>query len=146
MKTFEYRGFDLAGQVARGLIEAANLKEARDRLTTRGVLPEDVREAGRPKTSSWRFRASLRLDLPTRAAVYRELSALLRAGISLVPALQIVIHAADQPAHASILSLVRDRIRDGSGLSEALLLADPRLAIFERAALTAGERSSTLDL
>ena len=45
MKTFAYKGFDATGRAAQGLIEALDLKEAREKLQTRGVLPETVAPA-----------------------------------------------------------------------------------------------------
>ena len=39
MTTFEYKGFDATGRARNGLIEAADLKDARKRLAARGLLP-----------------------------------------------------------------------------------------------------------
>ncbi len=144
MKTFEYRGFDLSGRLARGLVEAVDAKEAREHLAARGILPEIVEPAGRDHglVSGWRRR---RLDASARADVYRELGALLKAGVPMLSAFQMAINSAAHPQHAVMLSQVRDRIREGGALVDSWVAADARLPNFERAALTAGERSGALD-
>ena len=46
MTTFEYKAYDTAGRSSTGLIEAADLKDARRRLAARGLLPESLAAAG----------------------------------------------------------------------------------------------------
>lgn len=141
MKTFEYRGFDTGGRVARGLIEALDLKEARERLAARGVLAERLAAAGRPAAG----RGRSVFGLEARAMLYRELGALLRAGLPLAHALEILIQAPELSEHRSPLAGIRDRIGEGSALADALSKASPKVSAFERAAIETGERAATLD-
>jgi general secretion pathway protein F len=122
-------------------VEALDLKEARERLASQGILPETVAEAGEPRGFGLRAQG---LNAGARADAYRELGALLRAGIPMVSALQIVINASDA-VQARPLARVRDLLREGGGLSDALASVSRQLPAFERAALAAGERAGTLD-
>ncbi|MDA0576492.1 MAG: type II secretion system F family protein [Verrucomicrobia bacterium] len=134
MKTFEYRGFDTAGQSCRGLVEALNPKDAREKLATGGILAERLSPTGRPL----RFRAE------ARANFYRELMALLTAGIPLVRALELLITAARHTTTGTLLAGVRDRVREGRSLADALAAVGASVTKLEHAVIHAGERAGTL--
>lgn len=143
MRTFAYSGFDAAGASRRGLIEAADLKEAREKLAARGVFPERVSAAGERTTLSEGGDAGL--DLETRVALYRELGVLTAAGLPLVQALEVLMESPELGVAPSLLATVRDRVREGAGLAAALGAASARIRPFERAILEVGERSGALD-
>ncbi|MBN1557310.1 MAG: type II secretion system F family protein [Lentisphaerae bacterium] len=136
MKTFTYRGYDRAGRLRKGLIEALGVKDARETLAARGILAERLQASGRRAG----FRAA------TRAMVYRELGALLRAGLPLVRALDILIDSPELGGARALLAGVRDRIREGVPLVTALAEGAPSVTAFEQAVLEAGERSATVDV
>lgn len=136
MRTFVYRGFDAQGHGCRGLVEALSAKDARRDLAHDGILARQVLEAGQRQ----RFSSEM------RALVYHELSALLGAGLPLVQALGILIETPELERVRVILAGVRDRVRDGAGLADALLNGSPRFSVFEHAVLVASEASGTLQL
>ncbi|HEY8241119.1 MAG TPA: hypothetical protein VIH35_06720, partial [Kiritimatiellia bacterium] len=106
MKTFEYRGYDLAGHLAKGLIEGLDLKDAREKLSARGVLAERVAPAGGARKGRAVF------DLERRAVMYRELATLIRAGLPLANSLDVLIQAPEREDEAIRLAGVRDQIRE----------------------------------
>ena len=116
MKTFEYQGFATSGGRARGLIEADDVKQARDKLSARGVLPETVRPVDPARAGRGRG-----LKNPAaRAALYRQLASLLRSGLPLAGALEVLLDTPEEPALHAQLAAWRDRIREGGGPAEAL--------------------------
>ncbi len=139
MTTFTYRGFEAGGRRAQGLIEAGSLKEARERLAARGILPEAVAAAAAPAGGADAFRQADR-----RAAIYRELSAMLRAGLTLVRALDLLIDSPEFAGVRSALAGVRDRIREGAGPAEAFA-ATRQPTPYEISMLEAGQRAGALD-
>lgn len=144
MITFEYRGFDSLGRVRNGLIEAADLKQAREKLVEGGVLPELVAPAGRTRRfRGRRFRRGLSME--SRSSFYRELLSLLRAGLPLVRALDILIQSPETGHARSVFALARDRIKEGASLADALADAGASVNAFEKAAISAGERAGVLD-
>lgn len=143
MKTFEYRGFNESGRLARGLIEALDLKEAREKLSHRGILAETIQPAGEARVRTL-FRSRATFDVDARALVYRELSALLTAGLPLAQSFQILIDAPELGANRSLLASVRDRIRDGASLADAFGRERSGFSSFEDAVIRVGERSGTL--
>jgi type II secretory pathway component PulF len=110
MRTFEYRGFNHDGQAKRGLIEALDLKDAREKLSHQGVLAESVHVAGERKRWVWRRRDVL-FTLETRAAFYRELASILGAGLPLSGALTLLVDAPEMGNNRSLIA----GVRDGSG-------------------------------
>jgi type II secretory pathway component PulF len=143
MKTFEYRGFDLTGQSAQGLVEGIDSKDARERLTSRGILAERLH----PATERQRRGALARsasFGLERRAGLYRELAALVQAGLPLAQALEVLIQAPEQDDDAVRLADVRDRIREGAGFSEAWSAAGAGITPFEKAVLRSGEKAGNL--
>ena len=142
MKTFAYKGYDATGHSAQGLIEALDLKEAREKLQARGVLPEQVAPAEEAPAGA--RRAAFNLD--QRAMCYHELAALLHSGLPLVQALDILIQSPELGPNVLRLAGVRDRIREGQGLAQALAEGSSEVTAFERAAIEVGERVGNLSL
>lgn len=136
MKTFEYRGFDREGRAARGLVEALGLKDAREKLAAGGVLAERLSETGR----------RVRFPPDLRATFYRELSALVAAGMPLVAALDQLIDSPEQMQYRTLLAGVRDRVREGASLAAALAEASESVSPFECSIVQAAERSATVDV
>ncbi len=144
MRTFAYKGFDATGAARRGLIEALDIKEARDKLAARGLFPEHVAPAGR-EAAERGDKGDRGLGLETRVAFYRELGVLTGAGLPLVHALEILMESPELGVSPVLLATVRDRVREGAGLSAALGAVTDRVRPFERAILEVGEKSGTLD-
>lgn len=143
MKTFAYKGYDATGRVAQGLIEALDLKEAREKLQVRGVLPERV--APVEETSGGRAgKRRTAFTLEQRSMCYHELAALLQSGLPLVQALDILIQSPELGPNLVRLAGVRDRLREGQGLARALAENSAEVTAFERSVIEVGERVGTL--
>jgi len=135
MKTYEYRGFDMAGRGSRGLVEALSIKNARERLAADGILAERLALTGR----------KLKLPLEARSAMYRELGALLAAGIPLDDAFELLM-GSEGPARAhNLIAGMRDKVREGASLADALGEASDSVTPFERSIVEAAERSATVE-
>jgi general secretion pathway protein F len=144
VKTFSYRGYDSAGAVRRGLVEALDAKEAREKLTARGVLPETVSPADGPAAGAAPWRGTA-FGADARVAFYQELGVLLAAGLPLVNALEILMESPELGVSAAVLARVRDRVKEGASLASALAQAAPEVKAFEQAIVEVGEKSGGLD-
>lgn len=143
MTTFEYRGFDRAGDVRQGAIEARDPKDARAKLAASGVMAERVEEAGR-RAPGWLGRRPRRRTIEARGQLYRELATLLQSGMTLQAALQLLLESPEAADSHGWLARVREGIREGSSLSDALVAGGIGCRPMERALLEAGERSGAL--
>ncbi|MBU0678963.1 MAG: type II secretion system F family protein [Verrucomicrobia bacterium] len=142
MKTFQYRGYDQEGRPAKGLIEALDLKDARERLAGGGVLAEKL-ETGRSDSLNIFMRRE-RFSSGVRAEFYGEIAALLDAGLPLSEAITILLKSRRSPAIQSVLANTGDALREGKSFSDALTSAVDSLPSFESAAITSGERAGNL--
>jgi general secretion pathway protein F len=144
MPVFRYKAVNPAGDVAIGELEAANEGEIVERLRDQGMMPMQVaaaaaaaigpssgnlpaRAAGAGRKRAWFTPRKVSRD--HLMAATRELATLLRAGLPLDRALEILIGLAEAPPVASLLQQVRDDVRGGKSLSQAL---DVRRDVFSR--------------
>ncbi len=141
MPVFRYKAVNASGGVAVGELEAANESEIVDRLRDQGLMPMQVARAaagggngngggaavGAAPGARRRWFASKSVSRDNLLAITRELATLLRAGLPLDRALEILISLADAPPVAALLQGIRDDVRGGKSLSQAL---DARREVF----------------
>ena len=140
MPVYRYRAVNTAGEVAVGELDAANENEIVDRLRDQGLMPMQIAHASgaalptgaatgadlRPRRRWFEAKTVTRDHL---LAITRELATLLRAGLPLDRALEILIGLSPTPVVATLLQGVRDDVRGGKALSQAL---DARREVFSR--------------
>jgi len=136
MKSFSYRGYRADGVTCNGLIEAESPKAAREKLAGQGILAERLRNAGSAKGG---------LSSSRRGILYRELAALLKAGLPLVNALGTLLKTPDLEASADVLASVRDHVREGCSLAAALKSAIADISPFEAATIDVAEQTASLE-
>ncbi|MDE2209618.1 MAG: type II secretion system F family protein [Betaproteobacteria bacterium] len=138
MPLFSYRAVSASGSVSSGELEAANESEIVDRLRDQGLMPMQIAQAlGTAPTPGVRGKAvaGARWFQPRRVtrdhvlSITRELATLLRAGLPLDRALELLISLAPTLPVAVMLQGIRDEVRGGKSLSQAL---DARRDIFSR--------------
>ena len=139
MPIYRYKAVNAAGDVATGELDAANESEIVERLRDQGMLPMQVaRATGAAAAPSGdradpapgrRWFASKSVNRDQLLAFTRELATLLNAGMPLDRALEILIGLAAAPPAAALLQQIRDDVRGGKSLSQAL---DVRRDVFSR--------------
>jgi general secretion pathway protein F len=142
MPVFRYKAVDSAGDVATGELEAANESEIVDRLRDQGMLPMQVDRATGGATTTARAgtappgrRKAFRWFVPKHVtrdqllAITSELATLMRAGLPLDRALEVLIGLTETPPAAALLQQIRDDVRGGHSLSQAL---ETRRDVFSR--------------
>ena len=135
MPLYRYKAVNTSGDVSAGELDAANESEIVDRLRDQGLMPMQVvaaageRVAATQKAARRRWFAPRRVTRDHLLALTRELATLLRAGLPLDRALEILINLADAPPVARLLQTVRDSVRGGKSLSQAL---DMHREVFSR--------------
>jgi len=143
VKTFDYRGFDFDGRVRKGLLEALDVKDAREKLARTGILADRILAAG-DHAANTQFSKKSGFSLDQRSVVYRELGTLLRAGLPMVRALEVLIDSPEMGEGRGLLARTRDDIKEGVSLAEALGKASKSVTVMEQALIAVGERSGTL--
>ncbi len=150
MPVFAYRGLGADGRTVNGVVDADSPRAARSKLRSSGIFPTDLAEetAVAPRAKSWReYMPALRRRMPAAelALMTRQLSALLGAGVQLVDALGAL---SDQSSHATtkrMLSQVRERVREGSSLADALAVHKDVFSDLYVGMVRAGEQAAALE-
>src|SRR6202166_1797374 len=128
MALFRYRAVNAAGDVAAGELEAAHEGEIGERLRDQGLMQMNVEAAltGRtvnaagPALRRSRWFESRTVTRDQVLGITRELATLLRAGLPLDRAMEILIGLAPTVPVAQLLQTVRDEVRGGKSLSQAI--------------------------
>jgi len=138
MPLYRYRAVSPAGEIATGEFDAPSEADIVERLRDQGLMPTQIAAAAGGGTAAVasgvraprrRLFASKVVTRDQLLAITRELATLLRAGLPLDRALEILISLAPTPPVASLLQGVRDDVRGGKSLSQAL---DARREVFSR--------------
>lgn len=124
MPSFAYVAKDRAGQLQKGLTEAATMAVAVDELRSRGWLVIDVSAASSSSVSSFMESLSPSSWLPVRgldvAVGFQQLAVMLRSGLTLLSSLKVVSEHARRRRLGRIWAEVADRVQEGSSFADAL--------------------------
>jgi general secretion pathway protein F len=151
MPVFAYRGLAANGRSVAGVIDADSARAARGKLRELGVYPTDLAEeagragAARPWLKS--FIPVFRRKIPPTelALMTRQLGALLGAGVQLVEALGALAEQAPRQATRKMLSQVREAVREGSSLADALVVHPDIFSDLYVGMVRAGEAAGALE-
>ncbi|MCL4763950.1 MAG: type II secretion system F family protein [Burkholderiales bacterium] len=151
MPLYRYKAVTTAGELATGELDAANESEIVERLRDQGLMPMQIGVASGPSAARTprprrRMFAPRHVTRDQLIGITRELATLLRAGLPLDRALEMLIGLALNPAVAALLQGIRDDVRGGKALSQAL---DARRELFSRFYVNivrAGEAGGALGL
>jgi general secretion pathway protein F len=125
MPVFAYRGLSAEGRTVSGVLDADSARSARGKLRASGIFPTEIlEESAGARSGSWRewlakFEGG-KMSSTDLALFSRQLAALLGAGVQLVDALGTLGEQARKPGVRRMLSQVRERVREGSSLADAL--------------------------
>jgi len=134
------------GRVLREVHEARNEELLRNELERRGLHVFSI-ERRTPLRLPWpgRGRARRRIPLPQLLVFNQELAALLKAGLPLLQALELMLERLKDPQFRDVLTQVRDRIKTGVELSDAFAAFGDVFPPLYASTLKAGERTGELE-
>ncbi len=141
---FTYSALNQAGKTQSGVIEADAEGSAKNEIKGRGLFLVSLRmQQGKTEKRRRLFSFGIKQKLPVQVA--RQLASLLKGGVPLFQALSIIGNQMDSQTEREVVAYVRDQVRGGTSLSEALK-AYP--GIFDRLfiySVQAGEKAGALD-
>jgi general secretion pathway protein F len=152
MPLYRYKAVSTAGEVATGELDAANEAEIVDRLRDQGLMPMSIGvasgtvQASRGATRRRSLFASKTVTRDQVMGITRELATLLNAGLPLDRALEMLIGLALSPPVAVLLQGIRDDVRGGKALSQALATRPEHFSRFYVNIVRAGEAGGALGL
>jgi type IV pilus assembly protein PilC len=142
MGEFVCRVADANGRVFSHVEAAASLEEARQRVVERGlyVYSVDQRKGLLSGLSRRRTRAIGGTEF---LILNQQFNTLIKAGLPILRALDLLADRASSPKLRPVISQIRDRVREGKALSEAVTEAGVFSKVYATAIL-AGEKSGNL--
>lgn len=146
MPLFEYKAVDPSGETVQGTMEAISVDMVVLKLQEAGNIPLQAQESG-----SGFGLAGLRfgrrgMNAREVGAFTQQLSTLLAAGLPLDRSLQVLLDLAENDRVKRTVAEIRDRVRQGGSLSDAL---EEQHGAFNRLfvnMIRAGEVGGTLDV
>lgn len=140
MEPFHYKALDAAGRTVSGIVQAESARQARMRLRAQGLLPSAVTQApGRARQPWRRGLSATELGLTTR-----QLSSLLASGLTMEQSLTALIEESTEPVTREVLAGVRQEIKAGSSLANAMGAFPGGFPDFYQALVQGGEESGAL--
>jgi general secretion pathway protein F len=165
MGVYEYKGLTPEGRAISGVIDADSPRLARSKLRKSGIFPTDVLESDAPAAppvdgaadaDRWtvpriagrleRWRRTARLSLPELSVMTRQLSTMIGAGLPLMDGLTSLIEQIERPQARKIWISVRERVKEGASLAEALNAHPDVFSALYVNMVRSGEQSGTLGL
>jgi len=146
MPLFEYKAVSPSGETVRGTMEAGSETSVIAKLQESGNIPLSANEAGKGGFSLDLLRLKRRgMNAREVGQLTQQLATLLGAGLPLDRSLQVLLELAENERTKQALIAIRDQVRGGGSLSDAL---DAQHGSFSRLYINmvrAGEVGGSLD-
>lgn len=115
---YVWTGVDRLGRHTAGELDAGSPKAARAMLRRRGIAPKRIRRKRAPGAGRWRGKRRVKPD--DIALFSRQMATMLRAGVPLVQAFDVVAKSARSPGLAAVIKTVRQETAEGAPLTSGL--------------------------
>ncbi|MEK1942160.1 MAG: type II secretion system inner membrane protein GspF [Pseudomonas sp.] len=145
MAAYEYLAMNHAGSKSQGVLEADSLRQARQMLRDRKLIPLQVKRAQGNHGQGTGRSSAQRLNSTELALLTRQLATLVQAALPLEDVLAAVAAQSEKRRVQSIVLSVRARVQQGFSLAAALAEYPRAFPKLYQATVAAGEKSGHLD-
>jgi type IV pilus assembly protein PilC len=143
MGQFLCRVADAEGRVFSHVEAANTLDEARQKLVDRGLYVYSVQSRGGRLADLLRRKSERQVGGSEFLILNQQFNTLVKAGLPILKSLDLLATRASSPKLRPVISQIRDRVREGKSLSEAVAEAGVFSKVYSTAIL-AGEKSGNL--
>jgi len=143
MGEFVCRVADVNGRVFSHIEAATTQEEARQKLADRGLFVYSVNSRSSLVSGFWGVHKERKVGGNDFLVLNQQFNTLIKAGLPILRALDLLATRASSPKLRPILTQIRDRVREGKSLSEAVDEAGVFSKVYSTAIL-AGEKSGNL--
>ncbi len=144
MPTFTYQARTVDGQTVTGVLTAESQQAALRSLDERALFPIELVEGGQAAKSILPGRRR-KLKLRILATCYGQFADLLKAGVPVMRALDVLSRQKSHPLLTEILNEVRDDVAGGETLADAMAKHPNAFPELHVAMIRAGERGGFLE-
>ena len=147
MATFQYKAATPDGKVVNGTLTGSNRDNIVAQIQAAGRIPIRINEAAEPAAGgALRRLLGRRISAEQISDATRELSILLRAGIPLDRALQVLVSLHVDSPLTALLEDIRTRVKQGATLADAVDAQGTVFSPFYISLLRAGESGGALEV
>ncbi len=144
MSIYKYRAKKGPESTIEGTVGAESKEEAIEKINQMGYVPVRVQEFVHAGKSKPVVRITGRIRSRDITVFSRQLSSLIRSGVPILRAINIISEQSDNPHFKNLLINIHNEIRDGKQLSSALVNYPHVFSNFYVAMVRTGEDSGTL--
>lgn len=144
MKSYSYVAIESDGKEKKGSVEADNVEKAETKVRSMGLIPLEMKEQTRLRED---IRSSKKKKVSPRdlSVFCRQFVSMLRAGVTIVDALDMLIQQTENKVLAQAISETKREIGKGSTLSEAMRTQIDVFTPMLVNMIEAGESSGSID-
>ncbi len=149
MPIFRYKALSASGEVIAGEVEARDRSAAVASLQSLGHLPIQAEEAAGAATPRGTFEGLLarrKVGLREVTVLTRDLATMLRAGLPLDRALEILVDVVQSRPLKRLVGAIRAQIRGGASLADALAAQGEVFPRYYVSVIRAGEAGGSLEV
>ncbi len=161
MPVFEWKGIDAKGKNKKGIIDAESPRSAKEKMKKGGVFLTELKEASasasRSTDSSSKSNGVLSKQIDFKqyfqrvtqadvAIITRLLANLIAANIPIVESMTAIIDQVENEQFKKILSQIRERVNEGTSLSDAMAEYPKLFPPLYTNMVAAGESSGSLEI
>ena len=145
MTTFHYEAKTLQGKSDKGVIEADSLRQAREQLLQKNLLPIKIISVKKKHKTTFLQRLNQRIKTKQMLSITRQLGTLISASVPVDEALSAVIEQEEATSVRTVMLGVRARVLEGLSLSQAMGHFPHAFPTIYLSTIAAGEQAGRLD-
>jgi len=147
MPVYEYKALNKKGKQITGMLDAGDLKTAKNQLRASQIFPVSLKEVDTEPGMNAKNRLAFlapRINASEIAVMTRQLATLVSAGFPLISALNTIQSQITKQSFKRVVSKIKDSIQEGAGFAEALSRYPGIFSGIYINMVRAGEASGTL--
>jgi len=147
MPLYHYKSFTRAGRPVSGTIDAPSPQSAKEMLQGQGLMPTEIKSTSAVGGQGFSLRSlfSKRVEEKTVILFTKQLGVLLRSGVPLLKALELLTEQFEQPFQG-VLVTVKEGVKAGEALANQLAAHPHVFSNVYVQLVKAGEASGKLDI
>ena len=145
MAAFEYKALDAKGKNKKGIIEGDTIKQVRQQLREKGMVPIEVNPAAQKEHKKGGGLFAPKISASDLALITRQLATLVQSALPIEAAILAVAEQCDKPRLKSMMMAVRAKVVEGYSLAEGLGEFPNTFDNLFCSMVAAGEKSGHLD-
>jgi len=146
MAVFEFKGIDKNGKDIKGIRNSDTESQLKSLLSNEGIFVTNIKSIKQKNSAKKSSMFQKKVTSEDLSIMTKQLSVLIRSGITLVESLTALIDQTEDENFKMILSQVKQEVNEGTSFADALKKHPKIFSNLYTSMIQAGETSGTLDI